>query len=73
MEFRSVLKMFFARVNFLANSFNSAIGAAGHTAALGMTAGTMLSAADDKKNKKGQGVENGLKLVAKMSLLGMLM
>lgn len=64
--------MFFSRVNFLAGSFNSAIAAYGHTAALGMTAGTVLSLADDKKNKKGEGVENSLKAVAKMSLLGMM-
>lgn len=65
--------MFFARVNFLANSFNGAIGAFGHTAALGMAAGTVMSLADDKKNKKGEGVENTLKAVAKMSLLGMML
>jgi hypothetical protein len=64
--------MFFSRVNFLAGSFNGAIAAYGHTAALGMTAGTILSLADDKKNKKGEGVENSLKAVAKMSLLGMM-
>ncbi len=65
--------MFFARVNFLANSFNSAISAYGRTAALGMGASTVMGLADDKKNKKGEGVENTLKAVAKMSLLGMLM
>lgn len=64
--------MFFARVNFLANAFNGAVGAYGRTAALGMAAGTVLSLADDKKNKKGEGVENTLKAVAKLSLLGMM-
>jgi hypothetical protein len=64
--------MFFSRVNFLANSFNGAIGAASRTAALGMGVGTVMSLTDDKKNK-GQGVENSLKAVAKMSLLGMLL
>jgi hypothetical protein len=64
--------MFFSRVNFLANSFNGAIAATAHTAALGMAAGTVMSLADDKKNKKGEGVENTLKAVAKMSLLGMM-
>jgi hypothetical protein len=64
--------MFFSRINFLANSFNGAIAAYSHTAALGMAAGTVMSLADERKNKKGEGVENTLKAVAKMSLPGMM-
>lgn len=63
--------MFFSQVDFLTGAFNDAISSTAHTAALGVTAGTILSLADDKKNK-GQGVENSLKAVAKMSLMGML-
>jgi hypothetical protein len=64
-------QMFFSQVDFLTDAFNDAISNSAQTAALGVTAGTLLSLADDGKNK-GQGVENSLKAVTKMSLMGML-
>jgi hypothetical protein len=53
----------------LTGSFNTAVTSLSGLAAAGVTAATVFSLADGKKN---DGVEQPMKAVAKMSLMGML-